>query len=172
MKSRGTILPCLHIMRAGSITEKRWSRSAGLPFGLCLSNTSEGGVILNNKRMKKGPPTVSARNHGCSEEGGLNIMTTNKEEYIDRMARDLREWSADIDEFERIASRASTDRLEDYEQSMRNLREKRDLLSSRLQDLRGSTSEAWTELEPGIETAKHELRDAFESARITVKKVA
>jgi predicted nuclease with TOPRIM domain len=99
-------------------------------------------------------------------------MTTNKEEYIEKMARDLREWSADIDEFERIASRASTERLPDYEQSMRNLREKLDLLSTKMQELRGSSGEAWTTLETGVETVKHELRDAFESARDTVRKAA
>jgi hypothetical protein len=99
-------------------------------------------------------------------------MTTNKEEYIDKMERDLREWSATIDEFESIASRASTEFLTDYEQSMRNLREKRDLLSTKLEELRGSDGDAWQALETGVETAKHELRDAFESARHTVEKAA
>jgi hypothetical protein len=99
-------------------------------------------------------------------------MKMNKEEYIDKMARDLEEWSLDIDEYKLRASRGPIDVQADYEQSIRNLQEKRDLLASKLRELRGFSGDAWTTLERGVETAKHELRDAFEAARYAVKKTA
>ena len=99
-------------------------------------------------------------------------MKTKREEYISKMARDLSEWSKAIEAYKVRASRGPIDFQSDYDQSIRNLQEKRDLLSSKLRELQKSDGETWTALEPGVETAKHELRDAFEEARYAVKKAA
>ena len=99
-------------------------------------------------------------------------MKTKREEYISKMTRDLRQWSKAIEAYKVRASRGPIDLQSDYDQSIRNLQEKRDLLSSKLQELQKSDVDAWTVLEPGVETAKRELRDAFEEARYAVKKAA
>ncbi len=99
-------------------------------------------------------------------------MKTKQEEYISKMTRDLRQWSKAIEAYKVRASRGPIKLQSDYDQSIRNLQEKRDLLSIKLQELRKSDGDAWTVLEPGVETAKHELRDAFEEARYAVKKAA
>ncbi len=99
-------------------------------------------------------------------------MITDREEYIAKMTRDLRVWSKTIEAYKVRASRGPTDLQANYNQSIRNLQEKFDLLSSKLRELQESTGDTWTALEEGVETAKHELRDAFESARQVVKKAA
>ena len=99
-------------------------------------------------------------------------MKTNREEYIAKMARDLRKWSKTIEAYKVRASRGPIYLQTDYEQSIRTLEEKRDLLLSKLQEMQRSVGDNWTALEAGVETAKHELRDAFEGARSSVKKAA
>ena len=99
-------------------------------------------------------------------------MKTKREEYIFKMARDVRQWSKAIEAYKVRASKRRIELQSDYDQSIRNLREKRDLLSGKLRELQKSDVDAWTVLEPGVETAKHELRDAFEEARYAVKKAA
>ena len=92
--------------------------------------------------------------------------------YIDRMVKDLKEWSATIEEYEGRVSRSPVGLQTEYEQRIRNLKEKRDLLSSKLLELRESTSVDSTALEASVETAKHELKVAFDLARDTMKKAA
>jgi DNA repair ATPase RecN len=98
-------------------------------------------------------------------------MNTNREEYIARMSRDLREWSEDIEEYKIRASRGSIGLQADYDKSIRDLQEKRDLLTGKLRELRESTASADT-LETDIKTAKRELKGAFEAARHVVKSAA
>ncbi len=99
-------------------------------------------------------------------------MKTQKEEYIDRMAKDLKEWSATIDEFEAGASRFGVGLQEEFAATIRNLKEKRDLLSGRLKELEGSAGDVWMALQAGVEKAKYDLRDAFDSARDIVRRAA
>lgn len=99
-------------------------------------------------------------------------MKTKKEEYVDRMTRDLKEWTEDISEFEIRVSRESVALQPEYAESIRNMKEKLDVVSVRLHDLRKSAGDVWTALRPGIESAKHELRDAFKSARAVAGKAA
>jgi hypothetical protein len=110
--------------------------------------------------------------YGAEGRKGEPDMRTKKEIYIDKMAKRLKEWSEDIDEFEGRASRTEVGFLEDYGERLRNLKEKRDLLSSRLKDLKESSSDSWTTLKTGVENAKHDLRDAFAAAREEFRKVA
>ncbi len=99
-------------------------------------------------------------------------MKTTRETYIIRLTRDLREWSAAIDEYEVMASRRPAECQVDHEQHLRVLRERYDHLSGKLQELRNSSGEIGIELESGVVVAKRELREAFESARRTLKKAA
>ncbi len=99
-------------------------------------------------------------------------MKTKKEEYIDRMTKDLKEWSATIDEFEADATRLAVGLQEEFARTVHDLKEKRDLLTGRLQELEGSAGDVWTALQSDVEKAKHELRDAFDEARAIMKKAA
>jgi hypothetical protein len=99
-------------------------------------------------------------------------MKTKKEDYIDRMAKDLKEWSATIDEFEANASRVVGELQQDFARTLLDLKEKRDGVNAKLQEMAGSAGDAWVELQTGVEKAKHDLRGAFDSARAIIKKAA
>ena len=99
-------------------------------------------------------------------------MAPKRQKYIDRMTRDLGEWTGTIEEYEVRASRGPIELQPDYERSIRDLEGKRDLLSNKLEELKKTDGDAWMDIEAGVETAKHELRDAFETARLVVRKAA
>ncbi len=99
-------------------------------------------------------------------------MKTKKEEYIDRMTKDLKEWSATIDEFEAEASRFAVGLEDKVARTILDLKEKRDLLTGRLKELEGSSGDDWTALQTGVEKAKHDLGDAFNEARAIMKAAA
>jgi hypothetical protein len=95
-----------------------------------------------------------------------------KKEYINRMVRDLKDWSETIDEYESRASRSSVVLQAEFEQRIRNLKDKRDLLWSKLQELQRFENGDFMALEASVERAKHELKAAFDLARDTMKKAA
>lgn len=99
-------------------------------------------------------------------------MKTKKEEYIDRLAGQLKEWSAKIDELEGKAAGTASDIRADYESKVRELKDKRNRLSERLQEMKGSGSEAWTALKDGVEAATKDLSDAVKTARDKFRKAA
>jgi chromosome condensin MukBEF ATPase and DNA-binding subunit MukB len=99
-------------------------------------------------------------------------MKTKKEEYVDKMAKDLKEWSATIDEFEADSSRFAVEFQEEFATTIRDLKEKRDLLKGKLQELMGSAADDWMALQTGVEKAKHDLGGAFDEARDIMNKAA
>jgi hypothetical protein len=106
-----------------------------------------------------------------AKEGGLK-MKTEKEQYIDRMAKDLKEWSATIDEFEADATRSAVELQEEFARTVLDLKEKRDLLTGRLRELKASAGDVWVALQTGVEKAKHDLGKAFDEARAIMRKAA
>lgn len=97
---------------------------------------------------------------------------TKKEVYIDRMANQLREWSADIDELERKVEGAGTDFKVGLDVRLHELKYKREELSRKLQELRGAGDLAWETMKGGVENAWHELTGAVKEARDKFRKAA
>jgi uncharacterized coiled-coil DUF342 family protein len=95
---------------------------------------------------------------------GGNTMKS-REEYIDKLAAQLKEWSAKIDELETKARAAKAEAKAGYENQIRQLKEKRDAAAKRLQELRGASTEAWDTLKAGAETAWTDLKNAVTAAK-------
>ena len=94
----------------------------------------------------------------------------NREEYIDKLAVQLKEWSAKIDELESKARTAKADAKISYENQIGQLKEQRDTAMQKLQELKGSSSEAWDTLKAGAETAWSDLQKAVTEAKEKFKK--
>jgi uncharacterized coiled-coil DUF342 family protein len=88
----------------------------------------------------------------------------SREEYIDQLAAQLKEWSAKIDELESRARTAKADVKTGYESQIKQLQDKRDAAMQKLQELKGSSSEAWDILKAGTETSWAELKKAVTAA--------
>ncbi len=93
-----------------------------------------------------------------------------REEYIDKLAAQLKEWSAKIDEVELKARAAKADAKAGYEIQIRQLKDKRDVAAQRLQELKSSSAEAWDTLKAGAETAWTDFRSAVIAAKEKFKK--
>jgi len=88
----------------------------------------------------------------------------SREEYIDQLAAQLKEWSAKIDELESKARTAKADVKTGYENQIKQLKDKRDAAMQKLQELKGSSSEAWDILKAGAETSWADLKKAVTDA--------
>ena len=93
-----------------------------------------------------------------------------REEYIDKLAAQLKEWSARIDEVELKARAAKVDAKAGYENQIRQLKDKRDIAALKLQELKSSSAEAWDTLKAGAETAWADLKSAVTAAKEKFKK--
>jgi outer membrane murein-binding lipoprotein Lpp len=100
------------------------------------------------------------------------IMKTRKEAYIDKMAAQLKEWSAKIDELESMVGTAKADVKMGYENRIRELKEKRETAMQRLRELKDSSGEAWETFTAGVDNAWEDFKDALTAAREKFKKAA
>jgi len=96
----------------------------------------------------------------------------NREEYIDRLAAQLKEWSAKIDELEVKARATKADARNKYEIQVRELKAQRDVALQKLQELKGASSEAWDVLKTGVEAAWTDLQKAVSEAKQKFQKPA
>ncbi|HET7318693.1 MAG TPA: hypothetical protein VFK23_06120 [Nitrospirota bacterium] len=92
-------------------------------------------------------------------------MRTKKEEYIDKTAKQLKEWSTKIDELESRAAKASSEVKTGYKALMKDTKKKRDALSKELHKLGDAGGDAWDALKKGVEAASKDLKHAIEAAR-------
>ncbi len=88
-----------------------------------------------------------------------------REEYIDKLAAQLKEWSVKIDELEARARSAKADMKTEYEKQIGQLKEKRDEATKKFQELKGSSGEAWDTLKSGAESAWTEMKNAITTAK-------
>jgi len=99
-------------------------------------------------------------------------MGTKKEEYIDKMTRQLKEWSSWIDEMESRAEGTAAGMKAGYETRIRELKKKRDTLSLKLRELGPVSGDAWSTLRTGIDAARRDLKEAISAVRDKFKKAA
>ncbi len=94
----------------------------------------------------------------------------SREEYIDMMSKQLKEWSAKIDELESQFGMVSEDMKSAYEQRILDIKDKRDEMSRKLQEVRGASGDAWKTLTTGMDKAWDDFKDAFMSSVDKFKK--
>ena len=94
----------------------------------------------------------------------------NREEYIDQLTVQLKEWSAKIDELESKARAAKADVKTGYESQIRQLKDQRAAAIQKLQELKGASADAWGVLKTGAETAWADLKNAVTAAKEKFKK--
>lgn len=94
----------------------------------------------------------------------------SREEYINKLAAQLKEWSAKVDELESKANVAKADVKTEYERQIRQMKDKRDIAMQKLQELKGASTDAWDTLKAGSEAAWGDLKNAVTAAKERFKK--
>jgi len=93
-----------------------------------------------------------------------------REEYIDKLAAQLKEWSAKVDELEAKAREAKAGVKTEYEKQIRQMKDKRDTAIQKLQELKDASTDAWDTVKAGSETAWADLKNAVNAAKERFKK--
>ncbi len=94
----------------------------------------------------------------------------NREEYIDKMTAQLKEWSRKIDELEFKARAAKADARVTYENRILDMKTKREAVNKKLHELKGAGNEAWESMTAGVDAAWDEFKHAFTEAKNKFKK--
>jgi uncharacterized coiled-coil DUF342 family protein len=102
---------------------------------------------------------------------GDTAMKT-REEYIDKMAEQLKAWSAGIDELQDRVSVVRADMKAGYESRIREIRDRREAVARKIQELGETSEEAWDALRVVVDCAWLDFTDALTSARDNFRKAA
>ncbi len=86
-----------------------------------------------------------------------------KEEYIDRLAAELKEWSAQIDALTVKAETAAEDVKLKYHADIDALRVKQTEAAEKIKELQTSSGDAWESVKETAENVWHELRTGVAS---------
>lgn len=89
--------------------------------------------------------------------------------YHGNMEENLRQIGAKIDELMAKGYEKSADAKVEYEKTMKVLKVKQAEASKKLKEVSEASDEAWEHIKKGADTAVHELKSAWESARSKFK---
>jgi uncharacterized coiled-coil DUF342 family protein len=87
-----------------------------------------------------------------------------KEEYIQKLDAQLREWSAKIDELKAKADKAKGDLRVEYSRQFEAWDAGKDAAQKKLKEIKETSGAAWEELKTGAEKAWHELKISLDNA--------
>ena len=94
----------------------------------------------------------------------------SKEEYINDLSDQLKQWAGKIDELKVQATLAKAEAKDELEKRMRELREMQSGAQKKLEELKSSSGEAWEGLKGGTEKAWSEMKHAVDNAIAKFKK--
>jgi len=89
---------------------------------------------------------------------------TEKEAYREKVEAQLESLDARIDLLKAKAKEAKADAKMKYEEQFENLRQKRQTVRTRLDELGEKGEQVWKELKSGVEDALDDLQNAIDSA--------
>ncbi|OOV88367.1 coiled coil domain-containing protein [Oceanospirillum linum] len=89
---------------------------------------------------------------------------SKKEAYQQKVEAQLDEWKADIDKLKSKADQANASAQVEYYEQIEQLKTKQEAVSSKFEELRNSSDDAWSDVKSGLELAKESLSEAMDSA--------
>lgn len=88
----------------------------------------------------------------------------DKDLYREKFEAKLKEVKAQIDFLEAKADQVKAESKIEFKQQIQSLRQKRDAIGNKLDQLKQSSGEAWKELKAGLESATEDLKGALGKA--------
>jgi len=88
----------------------------------------------------------------------------SRDEYVDRMKRQLDEWNSKLAEWEVEVHKAQAGARAQYEAQIKALEKQRDETIKRLNETRDASQAAWMEVSKGAESAWKAMQSSFEKA--------
>jgi phage host-nuclease inhibitor protein Gam len=88
----------------------------------------------------------------------------SREEYVERMKKQLDDWNAKLAEWETEVQKTQASVKAQYEAQIEALRKQRDETLRRLQETRDASQAAWMEVSKGLESAWKTMYSSFDRA--------
>ena len=88
----------------------------------------------------------------------------NREEYVERMKKQIDEWNAKLADWQREVQKAQANVKVQYEAQIKALEIQRDEAVKRLHETRDASQAAWMEVSKGAENAWKSMQSSFEKA--------
>lgn len=103
---------------------------------------------------------------GCGEEvkSCCGERMVKKEEFIEKMDKQLKEWGAQIDLLKVKAGKGSAEIKTEIDKEVATLNKMMKDAQKKLQEISGKSGEAWKSLSQGINKAGADLKDAMRQA--------
>jgi outer membrane murein-binding lipoprotein Lpp len=87
-----------------------------------------------------------------------------KNEYVEKLHSKIDEWSTDIDRLKAKIERMEGETQQNLQNSVEELKARRDQMQTHLEDIRRSGDDAWQDLKAGAELAWTAMNEAVNSA--------
>ena len=94
----------------------------------------------------------------------------DRRQYTEKLKARLDEWNAELDKLEAKAREARADSSITYDKIMGHLREHKNNVASRLEEIERAGEDSWEHLKEGAEKAWHSFTQAVEKARSEFKR--
>ena len=88
-----------------------------------------------------------------------------KEDYLDKIETQIREWAAKINELKAKAEQGSADLKSKMTQEIEDLRARKEAAQQKLAEMRAAGAEKWESLKTGTEKAVEEWKKKWESLK-------
>lgn len=95
---------------------------------------------------------------------------TKRDEYVERLKKQLDDWNAEASKWEAKAKAAQAGMRTDYEKQLAAFRRQRDQALEQMRKVQASSGEAWQELVRGTDDAWAKMREAVDKARSQFQK--
>jgi predicted nucleic acid-binding Zn-ribbon protein len=91
-------------------------------------------------------------------------MTTRKE-YIDDLSVKLKSWDTEISKLELRLKESSNEAKENLSKRIAELEVKKENLQNRIEVLKSSSEDAWSEIKSGMEKIESEIQETLENVK-------
>ncbi|MGH8641142.1 MAG: hypothetical protein ACRET6_05495 [Burkholderiales bacterium] len=95
---------------------------------------------------------------------------TKRDEYVDKLKKQLDDWNAEAAKWEAKAKAAQAGVRADYEKQLAAFGRQRDQALEQMRQIQAASGEAWQDLVRGTDDAWARMREAVEKARSQFKK--
>lgn len=116
------------------------------------------GIII--ARKKKVVPDAEEASTTSQEE---------KNEYLDKMAKQVGEWEANIEALKKKAEKAKTETKNEYLAQIEALNQKKEAAQKKLAELQAAGDDMWEDLKSVVESAWEDMKKSLKSASNKIK---
>ena len=89
---------------------------------------------------------------------------SERTEYIDKLAAQLKEWDDDVQKLEAKMKNAEADAKEKYRAQVEDLQQKKEEANRKLSEIKEAGDSAWMELKAGTEKAFETMKNSVKNA--------